>query len=1169
MKLEKIKLSGFKSFVDQTVIPIGSTITAIVGPNGCGKSNIIDAVRWVMGETSAKHLRGGNMTDVIFNGCATRKPVSVATVELIFDNSAGKIGGEYSQYAKLAIKRQVSRDGQSLYALNGNRCRRKDITDLFLGTGLGSRSYAIIEQGTISRMVEAKPDELRVHIEEAAGISKYKERRYETQMHISHTRENLQRLTDLRTEVAAQVKQLQKQAEKAEKYVALKKQQRLVKLQLTALRWQTHQQLAEQLHAQGQVLLAEQENLHAAYQRNEQQLTQQRAEQKNHQQQCDVSQEQFYQLRAKVEQLAQTVAHEQQNFQQLEAEIKQLQQQQAIDQHEHQQELAQLAELKQLYVRNEGDLQTAQQQQQQTLTAQQQGQQQQAAWQQQWQLHQTAFAQQQTTVQVQQAKLNQLQLHSQQLQTRLAKSQQELNLLSNSDLSLEIEELAETMLLLEQQKDTSAKQRLLLEQQIQQHSLQIKQGDTQLHQLRSQQQTLTGKMTSLTLLQQHALGKDKQRRQTWLIAQGLETKPPLAAFLHVDSGWEQAVEIVLGDYLAALCLDSLHTVMEHLATLNDESLVLFEMSPPSAVSTALSLPRLLDKMHSVWDVSSLVAGVYCVESLATAEPLRKQLKSYESIITQEGIWLGRDWLKLSAAHDPHRGVLQREQQLRDLKQQQQAVDLQVNALEQQLEVIDNTAKTVQQQLEQLVKTEKTVVAELAHHQATQRVLHSKIDQQTVRIAQLNAELAELTQHLTDNAEQIEQAQQLKQHALIQQTQLSYEKQALEQTQCVLRSQQQDLDIAAETAKQQVHHLQTQLELSQARQATTLKQLERLQQQQTRAAERINVLQQKQQSISIALSAQQRDLIQQQAQQQQLEILLQQQRLALEKCETAISLSYNAFLQLQQAVEKNKQEVDNVRFAQHENQVRQQTITEQFNEQGIAQSEWLHTLPVQGDDIQCKQQLEQLTHAIEQLGMVNLNAIADYKSENERLDFLTHQQQDLIDGLDTLEQAIAKIDRETRLRFKETFDKINTGLQEKFPKLFGGGQAYLELTQQNLLESGVSIIARPPGKKNSSIHLLSGGEKALTAVALVFSIFELNPAPFCLLDEVDAPLDDANVGRFSKMVAEMSQSVQFLFISHNKVTMEIAQQLTGVTMNEPGVSRMVAVNIEEAVQLAEG
>jgi chromosome segregation protein len=740
MKLEKIKLSGFKSFVDQTVIPIGRTITAIVGPNGCGKSNIIDAVRWVMGESSAKHLRGGNMADVIFNGCATRKPVSVATVELIFDNSAGKIGGEYSQYAKLAIKRQVSRDGQSLYSLNGNRCRRKDITDLFLGTGLGSRSYAIIEQGTISRMVEAKPDELRVHIEEAAGISKYKERRHETQNHISHTRENLQRLTDLRLEVATQVKQLQKQAEKAEKYVALKKQQRLLKLQLTALRWQAHQQLAEQLQAKLRTLMAEQERLQAVRKTSEDHLQQQRSEQKIQQQQLDATQVQFYQSTAKVAQLAQTIEHEQQNSQQFSYEINQLQQQLEIDSHEYQQELTQLEELKQHYLRIEQELQTAQHQQQQAIAAQQQGQQQQAAWQQQWQLHQSEAARQQTAVQVQQANIHQLQLHSQQLQIRLAKSQQEWKSLSATDLSLEIEELAETIALVDQQKQTVSEQRLRLQQQMQRQTEQVKQLHPQLHNLRSQLQTLTGKMTSLELLQQHALGNDKKNRQAWLKQQHLENQPPLAAFLQVETGWEQAVEIVLGDYLAALCVDSFSAVAEHVSALDNESLVLFETSPPPAKPPALSLPRLLDKINSAWDLSSLLAGVYCVESLSTAQQLRKQLKANESIMTMDGIWLGSHWLKLSAAHDHRRGVLQREQQLRELKHQQQAVDLQINTLEQQLEVIDNEAKIAQEHVEQLVKTEKNLTAELAHHHATQRVLHSKIDQQTTRLTQLKEEL---------------------------------------------------------------------------------------------------------------------------------------------------------------------------------------------------------------------------------------------------------------------------------------------------------------------------------------------------------------------------------------------------------------------------------------------
>jgi len=463
MKLEKIKLSGFKSFVDTTVIPIGRTITAIVGPNGCGKSNIIDAVRWVMGESSAKHLRGGSMTDVIFNGCATRKPVGLATVELIFDNSAEKIGGEYAQYAKISLKRQVSRDGQSAYFLNGSRCRRKDITDLFLGTGLGARSYAIIEQGTISRMVEAKPEELRLHIEEAAGISKYKERRQETQAHIRHTQENLQRLLDLRTEVATQVKQLQKQAEKAQSYVSLKQQQRQLHAELLAMRWQAHQQVALQLTDTLQQTTAEYQKIGDEQKKQAQVLEQQQTAQKQLQQQRDDTQAIVYQVSSELTQLEQAQQHQQQNQQQLGLEIARLEQQLIFDATDYQQESAQLMQLQQQQQETQQQLQEMQKTLQLAQQRQQESQQQQTAWQQEWNSYQTEKAKQQTQLQVQDSTISQLQQQSEQLQQRLNKAQQESTTLSNDALSIEIAALEERLELLHSQQEKTTEQVLSLQ----------------------------------------------------------------------------------------------------------------------------------------------------------------------------------------------------------------------------------------------------------------------------------------------------------------------------------------------------------------------------------------------------------------------------------------------------------------------------------------------------------------------------------------------------------------------------------------------------------------------------------------------------------------------------------------------------------------------------------
>lgn len=1171
MKLEKIKLSGFKSFVDQTIIPIHGNLTAIVGPNGCGKSNIIDAVRWVMGESSAKHLRGGNMADVIFNGSSTRKPVGMATVELLFDNSAGKVGGEYSQYAKLAIKRQVSRDGMSLYSLNGTRCRRKDITDLFLGTGLGARSYAIIEQGTISRMVEAKPDELRIHIEEAAGISKYKERRHETEQRISNTRENLERLQDLREEIGTQLKNLHKQAQKAEKYIDLKKQQRQLKLELLAMRWQEHQRISEQLQTQLQAVADEHNRLFALHKDSEQSLETQRLEQKTQQQHVEILQADYYQLSNEVSRLEQAIAHNEQNRKQTELEISRLQQQAESAAIEYQQELGLLEELKQTQLETEESLAVAEERLEQTLENQQQGQQQQRTWQQQWEEYRTTCSTQQQKIEVQQAKISQLEVHNRQLSMRLEKLQHQHQELSATQSQLDLEMLAESLAEIEEQRDIVAMQLVGSQQQTLHQRQQLKVLHEQLHDARSTLQNLSGKITALELLQQHAMGKDKKNLLIWLEQLGLAKQPRLAEFLQVDVGWEVAVEVVLTDYLEAVCLESADRVISHLPQLQNEAVVLFEMTSKDLAGfknlSSLSLPSLLDKISAPYDLSSLLTGIYCAENLQTARQFTPQLQPDESIITLEGTWLGRDWLKTFAKSDSHSGVLQREQQCRTLKQQRDEVELKIGDLEEQIEVLEAELKHLDAQREQWLQQDKALSAEFSGKNAELSAAQTRIEQQTQRLSQLEHEISEVKEHWQDNAQAIAEAELLKQDALQHSEELAVQKIQLEKTQADLQNRQYQLDQTVNEARQQIHRIQSQLEAARSTEKASQKQLERLGLQQQQAVQRLQELQQQQATVT-PLAEEQQLLAERQARKNALEQQLTQSRLAQQELESVITQLSKTAQQTAQALEQQKQELDKIRFAQQENQVRQQTVVEQLEENISEIASVLENLPSQANEIQWKKQLDDLTAAIERLGTINLTAIEEYKIQSERALFLETQYQDLSDALETLELAIAKIDRETRQRFKETFDKINTGLQTKFPKLFGGGQAYLELTEQNLLESGVNIIARPPGKKNSSIHLLSGGEKALTAVALVFSIFELNPAPFCLLDEVDAPLDDANVGRFSKMVEEMSQQVQFLFISHNKVTMEIAQQLTGVTMKEPGVSRMVAVNIEDAVQLAE-
>jgi chromosome segregation protein len=676
-----------------------------------------------------------------------------------------------------------------------------------------------------------------------------------------------------------------------------------------------------------------------------------------------------------------------------------------------------------------------------------------------------------------------------------------------------------------------------------------------------------GKIISLELLQQHAMGKDNKNLSVWLESVHLNANRRLAEFLEVQSGWEVAVETVLGNYLEAICLDNADQVIPYLQRLGNESLTLFETQ---AVAPTLNgqLNLLLDKISAPWGLSGLLAGVYCADTVETARALSAEIKPYESVITPDGIWLGPGWIKITRDKDSKAGILQREKELRQLKQRQDELQIEIARLEETLESTEAGLKEAEAQRDQVQQQDTRLGNELSVKSAEFSAQSARFEQQQRRLDQVSNEIEDIFRDTAENSEMIAEWKSLQEQAEQSLLDQELQKQNLEAVNEELTRELVIAEQAVGEARHQVYAIKTRIETLRSSETSLAKQIERLQMQHQGSKQRIHELEHKLRQTLQPLDQEKERLQELIFQKEDLEAQLKKQRTLQEHIEAEIAQLSEQQSRVQRSLEKQKELLDNKRFELQESQVRQQTVNEQLREIDADPDVILKGLSEQADEQVWKKKVDELAAQIERLGTINLTAIEEYKSQSERMDFLNAQYSDLNEALQTLEQAINKIDKESRLRFKETFDKINNGLQEKFPKLFGGGQAYLELTEQDALEAGVTIIARPPGKRNSSIHLLSGGEKALTAVALVFSIFELNPAPFCLLDEVDAPLDDANVGRFSKMVEEMSASVQFLYISHNKATMEIAQQLAGVTMKEPGVSRMVAVDIEEAVSLAE-
>ncbi|MDD1613204.1 MAG: chromosome segregation protein SMC, partial [Methylococcaceae bacterium] len=1094
-------------------------------------------------------------------------------VELVFDNSEGKLGGEYAQYNSIAIKRQVSRDGQSLFLLNGSRCRRKDITDLFLGTGLGSRSYAIIEQGTISRMVEAKPEELRVHIEEAAGISKYKERRSETETRMKHTRENLERLDDLREEVDKQLKHLQKQAEKAEKYTELKKQERQYKLELLAMRWNTYHQAAKQLETKLQDVAAEHNRLFVELRDIDSSIEAKRAEHKTQQQQLNKAQGDYYTIVAEVSGLEQAIRHHEASHEETLLEINRtrLQADQSLSQLET--DLQALEEIKQALLEAEENWIIAQESLEEILQLQQATQQQQSAWQAEWEAYRTMSSKYKEQAEVHRVKAIQLENQNRQLQIRMDKLHSERDELSSSQLQNDIETLDADIEIIGFQRDSHQAQLEQLHHQIREQRQQVKQLHDTLHTRRSESHGIKGKITSLELLQQHAMGKDNKNLSAWLESMNLGGNLRLAEFLEVESGWDTAVETVLGSYLEAICVASAEPVIPGLSSLTNESLTLFETRSKNASGYPVdgeqtARPALLDKVNAPWDLSALLAGVYCADDNDAARALSAYTNPYESVITPDGAWFGPGWLKISHTKDSKVGVLQREKELRLLKHRQEELHVEITTFEDQLAATETELKEAEILRESIQQQDNKLGSELSLKSAEFSAYSTRWEHQQRRLEQISNDLEEIIRETGENAEIIAECKLLQEEAEEILAQQEQNRQNLETSNQLLQAQHDNTERSVNEARQQVYSLKAQIESLRSSEVSTSKQIDRLQTQHQHSIERIADLEKKLQQTLAPLDEEKQQLEQRTLDKDQLETTLKKQRQLQEAIESKITQLSEEHTRSQRALDKQKEALDTLRFELQESKVRQQTVNEQLKEIDADAEQVLKTLPDQAEEPRWKSKVDDLSVQIERLGTINLTAIEEYKSQSERMNFLNEQHADLIEALQILDQAISKIDKESRLRFKETFDKINSGLQEKFPKLFGGGQAYLELTEQDLLESGVNIIARPPGKRNSSIHLLSGGEKALTAVALVFSIFELNPAPFCLLDEVDAPLDDANVGRFSKMVEEMSASVQFLYISHNKATMEIAKQLAGVTMKEPGVSRMVAVDIEEAVSLAE-
>ena len=1161
MRLNSIKLSGFKSFVDPTTFSFPSSMVGVVGPNGCGKSNIIDAVRWVMGESS-RHLRGSTMEDVIFNGSSTRSPAGQASVELVFDNSQGRLGGEYAAYTEISVRRQVARDGPSKYFLNGVQCRRKDIVSVFLGTGLGANSYAIIEQGMISRLIDTKPEELRVYLEEAAGISKYKERRRETENRIRHTSENLDRLNDVIDEITKRIGQLKRQARAAEHYKVLKEKERKAKAELLALRWQAKQDEVGTLKQSAERKQTEIEKVIADIRSAESEVDKLRLRHADETKSFGEVQGKKYSLNAEISRVEQAIRHAKEISGHYSDELEQVRTALSKAQQELENEQAKKQELEARIREIEPQLESTRQ----VLDLNQEklgdAEAEMADWQENWELLQAKMAGPMQAVEVETSRMQYLESHLEQLKDRNERLEYSLNQCIERRGSDKTQNLNTRISLTNNKLQTLLGSLDEVKKKISEGRDTVQNLRSRVPQAREDLQTTQVRLASLQAMQEMALGRESQAVGQWLKERGLHSAPRLMDTIKTEAGWEAAVETVLGDYLESVCVEDIEKIAASFSQIESGHLTLLDQTP--AAQTAKARGTLLDRVQAPVNLTGILGEIHTADDLQQAMKRRKSLRPGQSVITREGVWMGNNWLRLARSAVEQSSVLQRKTEIRELEKKLaskqktlQVLESDFESRQRELESCEQEREDAQSQLAEAQKNYHQVQSELETWEQEQEHLKQQEEQFSGYLKELQGEISQAQEEMNQSTMSREQAAEIVEE-------FGSEKEVLLGQRDALASGLEGVRGTDTENRELIHDLSLELESCRSSLRAAQSVLEK-------ARDQVVQLQQRNESLQASvnesdaplegLDVQLKELLEQRVDVEHSQV---EARSAMQKTEEQIHAKRESVLILQGKEESLQNELSEAKLAWQEAHVRSATLEEQLAEYGGSMVSLIEQLPEDAELEGWEEHVQALGRKITRLGAINLAAISDFEEHQERKDYLDRQHEDLSKALEMLEQAIRKIDKETKDRFKNIFDRVNQRLQEMFPRLFGGGKAFLVMTGDDLLSTGISIMARLPGKRLSSIQLMSGGEKALTAVALVFSLFELNPAPFCLLDEVDAPLDDANVTRYCELLKDMSKQVQFISITHNKSTMEYANQLLGITMSEPGVSRLVSVDIEEAV-----
>lgn len=1175
MRLKEIKLAGFKSFVDPTHIPIPGQIVGVVGPNGCGKSNVIDAVRWVLGESSARHLRGETMQDVIFNGAGDRKQGNRAAVELIFDNNLGKVSGEWSKYGEIAIKRVLEREGTSEYYINGIHVRRRDVSDLFLGTGVGARAYGIIEQGMISRIIEAKPEELRVFLEEAAGVSKYRERRRETELRIGDTRDNLQRVTDIREELEKQLEHLQAQAEVAAKYRelqdALNNAHQLLWLVRKQEAGSQRNRLSRDLERATLDLEAEITKLREAEKRAEDLRVRFYAA-------SDVvsaAQGEFFQAGSEVARLEQQLqflrtsrTRVENQFSQVKSDLEQCNTQLELSRTSAEEWRAKLEEAAIQVEELMGKV---------------------AAESERLPLTEEAFRDAQETLRElrdQRARIDQ-QLHVQdarrehaekllqQLDSRTRRLEQERDSLVVPDNGALVD--------LRSQFQSHEDELQELRARLDAHRDDLPQYEQAAREAQQSVEATTSRITSMDARRaalealQARLARGENIK-SWLGAHGLDGRRRAWQGMRIEQGWEDALEAVLDERLNAVSVERMELTQSWWSESPPAKLAIY-----SAENTAENSiqPGQAEGWRGLRPLSGFVTcldgavatvmaewldGVYVADSAAAALEMRHDAPANVALVTREGHLFTHHSVSFHAPDSELHGVLSRQREIDDIGEQIAAEQA----------VLDDRRAAAEERESALTELRNRIASLRSEIEATQEKAHTleleilrlseQLDRTSQRGMQIAAELKEIAGQVEHESEQREVAnaelERLREEHQDIDMRLRDADSAFRRSEhdlavqrCTLQEGERELQSASfnqRTCAQRIDDLNSALRVLEEQRVRQLQAQSELDTDLSRFDE--TALAAELQAALTLRGEREQALAQVRDDQQGLEAELravEQERLGAE-----------------QRIEPLRSRISDLRLKEQEARLTEEQFSRQLAEVNADEEALRGQLERGVRSSHLNTEINRLSEEIAALGAVNLAALDELTAASERKAYLDAQSADLEEALETLESAIRRIDRETRELLSNTFEVVNRHFGEMFPSLFGGGNAKLVLTGEEILDAGIQVIAQPPGKRNSSIHLLSGGEKALTALSLIFSMFKLNPAPFCLLDEVDAPLDDSNTVRFCNLVKKMATETQFMFISHNKLTMEIAEQLVGVTMQEQGVSRVVSVDIDEAMKLTE-